>query len=86
MPSGKKATVLRPQSNIVINDDGTLVEYDCVHCCHCQMVMRVGEHREQTFCYKCMGPVCHKKGCQTQCVPLEKRLEERERFAARLVT
>ncbi len=81
MPFAKRVTVLRPQSNIIINDDGRILEYDCVHCVHCQMVMRVGSNREQRWCNKCMGPTCHKPGCITMCVPLEKRLEMSERFA-----
>ena len=80
----KRVTVLRPQSNIIISDDGTVTEFDCVHCVHCQMVMRVGENRDQCFCYKCMGPTCHKMGCRTACIPLEKRLLGEMRFAGRV--
>ena len=86
MPHVKRKTVLRPHSNIIITEDGRVGEYDCVHCVHCQMVMRVGEHRDQVFCYQCMGPVCHKLTCRSSCVPINQRLEERQRFAARLVT
>ena len=82
MPVGtKKVTVLRPKSNIIITGDGRVEEYDCIHCVHCQSVMRVGTDRNQSWCNKCMGPTCHKIGCCTMCVPLEKRLEMSERFA-----
>ena len=81
MPNVKRVTVLRPKSNMFVTDDGRLLEYDCVHCVHCQFVMRVGESRDQNFCYTCMGPVCTKVACQSSCVPLEKRLESHQRFA-----
>lgn len=77
----KKKTVLRAQSTIIITGDGRVQEFDCVHCCHCQKVMRVGEDRGQEFCYTCMGPVCGTRRCQAGCVPLEKRLDMAERFA-----
>ena len=82
MPVGvKKHTVLRAQSNIIITDGGIVQEYDCVHCCHCQKVMKVGASRDQEFRYTCMGPVCGTRRCQAGCVPVEQRLEMAERFA-----
>ena len=82
MPIGiKKKTVLHAHSNIIITGDGRIQEFDCVHCVHCQMVMRVGENKDQNFCFTCMGPVCPKQRCQCGCVPVEKRLAMAERFA-----
>ena len=73
MAGDKRATVVRPQSNIIIaNEFGRPEEYDCVHCCHCGLVMKVepGSGKERGFCMRCMKVTCGQHKCDA-CVPYE---------------
>jgi hypothetical protein len=67
-------TVPRPESNIIVTDHmGRVEEWDCIHCVHCSMVMKVGPGAgKRGFCMNCMGPLCGKTSCLTTCTPIDK--------------
>jgi hypothetical protein len=82
MSGDKRASVLRPMSNIIIShEDGGVEEIDCVHCCHCGVVMRItpGSGKKRGYCMKCMRVTCGQGKCDA-CVPYEKQVYEPEKI------
>ena len=81
-PAVKRVTVLRPDGYVsVVGPLELEMEGDTRQCCHCQMhwVVKVGSGKLRGFCRSCMGSVCGKRKCMTECVPAEKMLEDMEK-------
>lgn len=76
-PVGGAKAVLRPSGAILV--DGQQVA-DTVQCAHCgqHFILQPGSGRRRGFCLKCEGLTCGSASC-APCVPIERRLELRER-------
>ena len=55
---------------------------DMLMCVHCQMhwIIQPGSGMERGFCLNCNGPTCGKQHCETNCVPWERAIENKERL------
>ena len=83
-PSVKRVTVRRPDGYVsIVGPEGLEMEGDTRQCVHCQMHWRVevGSGKLRGFCHNCMGPLCGKQKCMTECIPAEKMIEAMERSA-----
>ena len=73
--SGKDAPIV---------SEGQLFEagtYTCPHC-HTIIIMNPLRQRERNVCRKCMQVVCDKPGCNIECIPMEKVLDNLQEQAA----
>lgn len=63
---------------------GRRLQQDCYQCNHCQFTWeKLPGGPKPNVCLHCMGVTCNKKECNTQCVPMMKRLEIVEKWGRR---
>lgn len=73
-----RSTSTRADAEVTTYDvNGRKIQYECLQCVHCQRTWRKveGSGKKRGFCKHCMGPTCGKKGCETRCLPIEKRID-----------
>lgn len=70
-------TTRKPKGAIFIYGPDGLAEHDTLQCVHCGMhwIVQLGSGRKRGWCWKCGGPSCGKKRCETRCIPAELELE-----------
>lgn len=49
--------------------------YTCSHC-QCAVIINPQRTRPHNYCPKCDHYICHKIGCNVQCLPMNKVLDE----------
>lgn len=72
--------VRRPSGEYTVSREGWVIaEGQTLSCCHCGLVFAVqpGSGNQRGWCFRCAGPTCGGKGCQS-CTPFERRLEAME--------
>ena len=76
-----KSSVRHAKGSVLITDPSGVFEADTLQCAHCQKhwIVRPGSGIERGWCFRCSGPTCGKKGCETECSPWEKQIEAIER-------
>ena len=59
--------------------EGQLTEIATMTCCHCNAIVILNPQRtrDRSYCRSCDGYICDKPECHVECVPFEKRVEQR---------
>ena len=72
-----KHTVRKPKGIITIDDPefAHTIQKETLCCMHCRRhwIVEPGSGKRRGYCYKCAGPTCGSKKCDT-CVPFEKAM------------
>jgi len=65
---------------LVTEPDQPDIERETLQCAHCQKhwMIKPGSGIQRGWCFRCQGPTCGKRNCETKCVPAERMIEEIE--------
>jgi hypothetical protein len=71
--------------NAVVVGKGETFEADVLTCSHCQrgVLLNPARERPRGYCGKCDHYICDSPGCQVECLPIRKLLDDLQNQAAR---